>query len=258
MTPPNFTLIFEPLSFWKQYYAARGLQVPSGIAGSNPTLLLHSVKFAAMNVTQSPPPHVDWRQRGFVPPVISEGEAPSAAVSGVELTEMLWTIHSGQRVSLSLAEAADCCDNLGIGLQCILKLGGLCSTADYPKRQQHCGSDSCKAAVNLAGWKQIVVKAGSITALQVALQDGPVAALVEADNSVFEMYSGGVITSPLCGQKLDHSVTIVGYNATAQPPYWIVRNTWGPAWGDKGYVKIGMLPSNPCGLLSSVGTLSPP
>ena len=44
----SFKLIFEPLAFWKQYYAHLGLKLPVNTTGSNPTLLLHSpaVRFA--------------------------------------------------------------------------------------------------------------------------------------------------------------------------------------------------------------------
>ena len=39
---PEFTLIFEPRDFWKQYYKSLGLALPANVSGSNPTLLLHS------------------------------------------------------------------------------------------------------------------------------------------------------------------------------------------------------------------------
>ena len=36
---------------------------------------------------------------------------------------------------------------------------------------------------------------------------------IEADNDALENYSSGIITDPtLCGTKLDHAVTVVGYN----------------------------------------------
>lgn len=56
-------------------------------------------------------------------------------------------------------------------------------------------------------------------------------------------YTGGVITNATaCGTDLDHAVTAVGYNTAADPPYYIVRNSWGPDWGvDGGYVHIGIV-----------------
>ena len=46
-------------------------------------------------------------------------------------------------------------------------------------------------------------------------------------------YTGGVMTS--CGGEIDHCSQIVGINMDAETPYWIVRNSWGSAWGESGY-----------------------
>lgn len=47
-------------------------------------------------------------------------------------------------------------------------------------------------------------------------------AAIEADQPVFQEYMGGVLNSPSCGKKVDHIVTIVGFNDEAVEPYWIV------------------------------------
>jgi len=57
---------------------------------------------------------------------------------------------------------------------------------------------------------------------------------------VFQSYKSGVITSAACGTNIDHAVVATGYDSTASEPYYLVRNSWGTSWGDKGYVKIGM------------------
>ena len=58
-----------------------------------------------------------------------------------------------------------------------------------------------------------------------AVAHGPVLADVEADTPVFMEYMGGVLSSPTCGKRVDHAVSIVGFDDTATPPYWIVSTT---------------------------------
>ena len=45
-------------------------------------------------------------------------------------------------------------------------------------------------------------------------------------------------------------MTIVGFNTTSNPPYWIVRNQWSQDWGMGGYAYIQMDPDNSPGQCS--------
>lgn len=67
-------------------------------------------------------------------------------------------------------------------------------------------------------------------ALVTALQDGPLSIGVAASFS-WQFYQGGVMKYNSCPNgQLDHGVVLVGYTQDA----WIVRNSWGPSWGEKG------------------------
>lgn len=77
--------------------------------------------------------------------------------------------------------------------------------------------------------------------MQSAIVIKPNSVAIEADQPVFQQYTGGVITSSSCGTTIDHAVLAVGYGTDATyGAYWLVQNSWGTSWGDKGYVKIGM------------------
>ena len=54
------------------------------------------------------------------------------------------------------------------------------------------------------------------------------------------MYSSGIYSDLSCGNQLDHGVLIVGYGYDLfhDMEYWIVKNSWGPQWGEDGYIRM--------------------
>ena len=50
-------------------------------------------------------------------------------------------------------------------------------------------------------------------------------------------YRSGVYSNTTdCDQSVNHAVAVVGYGTQQGIDYWVVRNSWGPRWGDKGYI----------------------
>lgn len=75
----------------------------------------------------------------------------------------------------------------------------------------------------------------SIAAL---LHWGPAVVIIDAGPS-WQYYGGkGILRSSQCGKAQNHAVLLVGYDYTGSVPYYIIKNSWGPKWGDKGFIKL--------------------
>jgi len=62
-------------------------------------------------------------------------------------------------------------------------------------------------------------------------------------------YQGGIMTADNCDTTPDHVATIVGWGHSDSTEYWIVRNSWGTIWGEKGYFRV-ITGKNACGIES--------
>jgi C1A family cysteine protease len=213
----------------------------SFLRGKNTPVELNQVRVAL-------PSSVDWNSAGAVTPVKNQGQCGSCwAFSTTGATEGAWFLAKNSLVSLSEQQLVDCSGaqgnqgcNGGLmdqAFQYIISNGGLCSEADYPYTGQDgtCNT-SCKKVVTIS--KFVDVKVNDETALQTASAQQPIAIAIEADQSVFQFYSSGVLDDASCGVNLDHGVLLTGYGTDSGKDYWTVKNSWGASWGAAGYIKI--------------------
>lgn len=111
---------------------------------------------------------------------------------------------------------------------------GLMTEADYPYNNgaSFCNDDESKYVVKLTHYYDVThlnpdQLKGAVS------QVGPISIGVGAGNDAWFHYAGGIIDDiNICKPNLDHAVLLVGYGSENGREYWIVKNTWGPDWGE--------------------------
>ena len=210
---------------------AMGLNIPPGWVAPEVTEP-HNFSFLGM------PETFDWRSKGLSP-VENQGSCGSCwAFAATSVLEDIATLTTGVPADYSEQYLVDC-NKEGWGCQ-----GGWVPH-DYHKSKGHKGTHSgsaypyqgregsCKnlpVVDKIRDWKYVQNNPEQIK--QAIFNYGPVFTVLYVD-STLQGYSGGVFSQCSTGQS-NHAVTLVGWGKD----YWIMKNSWGPQWGESGYMRI--------------------
>lgn len=229
-----------------------GLRVPPARSQSNDTLYTPDWEGRV-------PDAVDYRKKGYVTPVKNQGQCGSCwAFSSVGALEGQLKKKSGKLLNLSPQNLVDCVsENDGCGggymtnaFQYVQENRGIDSEDAYPYvgRDEACMYSPRGKAAKCRGYREIPV--GSEKALKRAVaRVGPISVAIDASLTSFQFYSKGVYHDENCnGDNLNHAVLVVGYGAQRGSKHWIVKNSWGESWGNKGYILMARNKNNTCGI----------
>jgi len=208
------------------------------------------------------PATFDWRSSNVVTPVKDQEQCGSCwAFSVTENIESVWMLKNNKKVDsfspLAPQQIVDCdttdggCDGgePESAYQYVITAGGLEPESAYPYE----GTDgTCSFQKNLvestiSSFKYATTRFDETTLKQNLVSVSPLSICVDAAN--WQDYSSGVMSAWDCCLwcQLDHCVQLIGYDSTASTPFYIVRNSWGTDWGEKGFIRLAM-GSNPCGI----------
>jgi C1A family cysteine protease len=196
------------------------------------------------------PESIDWREKDVVTHVKNQGNCGSCwSFSSTGAVEGAWAIKNNQLYNLSEQMLMDCSDDYGNkGCQGGLMDNafkyiidnGLCSEEEYPYGgdQERCQSSQCNRVVHISDYTDVEQNDEKVLKRAVAQQ--PISVAIQANLSSLHFYKSGIYQDPECGDGLDHGVLIVGYghDLFRGLDYWIIKNSWGDTWGEKGYFKM--------------------
>jgi hypothetical protein len=205
---------------------------------------------------EAPLADVDWRTKGAVTAVKDQGQCGSCwAFSATEATESFYYLISTSThklYDLSAQQVTACTYNYN---GCnggwpkdgytngIIARQGEDGDASYPYNIPQAGN--CKfGATGKAdapeAWLTTYKSYANGQLQNILSTVGPPSVCVAAD--AWQTYTGGILKS--CPGSVDHCVQAVGFTQSGTEPYWVVRNSWGASWGEKGYIYLDMAANN--------------
>jgi cathepsin L len=236
----------------------------SGRNGFNKTRTMQRSKEAQLYAMSNAmiPDSVDWRTQGYVTPVKDQGQCGSCwAFSAIATLEGQHKKQSGTLVSLSEQNLVDCSGSFG-NMGCN---GGLMDQAfqyckankgidtedSYPYTAQDGDCKFNPAFIGATCTGFVDLPAGDENALTNAVATiGPISGAIDASQTSFQFYQSGIYSDPDCSsQNLDHGTNIIGYGTLgAGQDFYILKNMWGTAWGEQGYMRMARNQNNMCGI----------
>ena len=193
---------------------------------------------------------IDWDSKGYVTPVKNQGQCGSCwAFSTTGGLEGLSKATTGDLNNFSESELVDCSGSYGNqacngGLMTnalkYVKDKSITTEKEYPYKpvKQTCKSAGTSRAIKIAGMTEV----RNCNSLSSAIEKQVVSVAVDA--SSWSSYRSGILKCT--SSRLNHGVTLIGIKAGN----WLVKNSWGPGWGEKGFVEVTSDSKGNCGICS--------
>ena len=222
------------------------------------------------------PESVDWRTKGITTPVKNQGMCGSCwAFASTAVLESHIALQTDVLFELSEQQLVSCASNpmhcggaggctgatADIAFEHVMLNGivgeysfgyqaghGANVTCSLPRRQSFIRSVSTSkeepfyadSVATISGY--VTLESNNYEVLMNAVAKlGPVAVSVAAHPWMF--YQSGVLKVPLNATgatDINHLVVLEGYGTDQETgeDFWLVRNSWSPLWGERGYIRL--------------------
>ena len=218
--------------------------------------LLNKINYkkVSVNSKKAAPESWNWVDQGIYGPVKDQGYSSLVwAYSILGNIEGLNAMKSHEYVALSEEQIIDC--NSGVFMEDVynyLIAKGCMKKEDYILKDT-CSYDASKVFLWIENYFMLDTQDEN-EIKEYLYSNGPLAIAINADP--FQYYTSGIIDDDKYScdpELLNHAVVLVGYGNEKGLDYWIIRNSWGENWGEKGYVRVSR-GKGTCGVNTYVST----
>ena len=243
----SFTLGLNPYSHLTQKEFR--VKYTGGRSRSYDELISKGFKKHIEDLSLEVPSSVNWVTRGAVTPVKNQGQCGSCysfSVSGA--VEAAYFLKKHSLKSFSESQIVDCAGAYltfgchggepAMAMEYVKKNGATTeSLYPYVPKKENC---YYRSSMMVTGVSEVYLVEPGQEHLLGAVVGRPISAAVWAGKS-WQHYRGGIYNDysdckPL--GLLNHAVLVVGYGSSNGEEYWLVKNSWGTAWGEKGYIRL--------------------
>lgn len=116
--------------------------------------------------------------------------------------------------------------------------GEIATAASYPYTHTYngCSATGKPAAASITSYDYVDWQDDAALAANVVAQ--PTAILVDAGNTLWQFYDGGIIDNAYCASSVTDGALAVGYGVDDSVPYFKIKYFFGTAWGEDGYIRV--------------------
>lgn len=244
----------------------------------------HNIPFATSSRRSELPSKVNWIERGAVSRVKRQGKCWKSfrnvsastslflgvcgacyAFSAIGSVEAQLFRKYNKLIELSAQEIVDCSIKYG-NEGCVSGVmsqsfeymieNGIASESDYPYSGKNgtCRWNDVTKTSKIKGYVQL--PAGDENTLMKAVAKiGPISAAMEVTNNTRQFVGKSIFYDKTCHRSSDfmnHAVLIVGYGSYDGFEYWLIKNSWGESFGEKGLFKMARNKGNHCNIATDV------